>query len=105
MQVTQGDRAILDAAVWSVASNDGLEHRDTTAPDVPGPEALGSMEELVPDQPSVYAFWDNVDMRPVDFRPDWPPPEPLSPVWQAWCRFRPTATFDDPWVDGSAPWS
>src|SRR5438105_105305 len=27
------------------------------------------------------------------------PPAPLPPVWQEWCRFKPTATFADPWVD------
>jgi acyl-CoA thioesterase-2 len=100
VRVTQGERPVLDATVWSVADNAGLEHNEVKAPDVPRPEILRPMEELRPDSPSPFAFWDNVEMRPVDFRAEWPPPEPLPPVWQAWCRFRPTATFvDDPWVD------
>ena len=100
VQVTQRDKTILEAAVWSVTENEGLEHNEATAPDVPGPEALRPIEEIVPDRPSTFAFWDNVEMRPVRFLAQWPPSEPLPPVWQAWCRFRPTATFrDDPWVD------
>jgi len=100
VHVTQRDRPILEASVWSVAGNDGLQHDEAVAPDVPGPEALSRFEDLMADQPSTYAFWDNVEMRPVHFRSEWPPREPLPPVWQAWCRFRPTATFpSDPWVD------
>jgi acyl-CoA thioesterase-2 len=100
VRVTQGTKPILEASVWSVTENDGLEHDEASPPDVPGPEVLQPFEALRPDQPSAFAFWDNVEMRPVDFRADWPPPGPLPPVWRAWCRFRPTATFgDDPWVD------
>ncbi len=100
VQVTQRDKPILEAAVWSVAPNEGLEHDDAVAPAVPGPGELTPIELLSPDRPSAYAFWDNVEMRPVRFRTDWPPPEPLPPTWQAWCRFRPTATFPaDPWAD------
>ncbi len=100
VKVTQRDRPILEASVWSVAENDGLEHDEAVAPDVPGPGELTPIELLSPDRQSLYAFWDNVEMRPVHFRADWPPPEPLAPQWQAWCRFRPTATFpSDPWVD------
>jgi acyl-CoA thioesterase-2 len=100
VSVTQGARPILEATVWSVAENDGLEHDEAVAPDTPRPDELRPIDELVPDPPNSFAFWNNVEMRPVGFRENWPPSEPLPPVWQAWCRFRPTATFgDDPWVD------
>jgi acyl-CoA thioesterase-2 len=98
--VTQGDRPILEATVWSVQTNEGLEHNEATPPDVPGPDAIRPLEEVLRDRPQTFAFWDNVEMRPIRVQAQWPPPEPLPPRWQAWCRFRPTATFeDDPWVD------
>jgi acyl-CoA thioesterase II len=99
VSVTQGVTPVLEACVWSVTVNEGLEHNEAAPPDVPGPATLRSFEQLAPDAPSTFAFWDNVEMRPTRFRSDWPPPGPLAPQWQAWCRFRPTATFDDPWVD------
>jgi acyl-CoA thioesterase-2 len=40
VEVRQADRPILDAMVWSVADVEGLEHDETTMPDVPGPQEL-----------------------------------------------------------------
>jgi acyl-CoA thioesterase len=59
------------------------------------------MEELAPDTPRPFPFWDNVESRPVDFVPEWPPSTPLPPTYRSWSRFRPTATFDDPWLDAA----
>jgi acyl-CoA thioesterase-2 len=99
VRMTQGDTTVLDASIWSVGPTGGLEHDDAVAPDVPGPQALRPLEELAPERAARFAFWDNVEMRPTQFRPDWPPPGPLPPQWRAWCRFRPVPTFRDPWVD------
>ncbi len=100
VRVTQEGKPVLEATVWSAADNEGLEHDETDAPGVDGPEAFAPVEELAPDRPSVYRFWDNVEMRPVQFATTWPPPGPMAPAWQAWCRFRPRSVFDDdPWVD------
>jgi acyl-CoA thioesterase len=101
VSVTQGDRAILDASVWSVGEVDGLEHADLQPPDVPDPLELPTMAELAQEhdlQPP-FPFWNNVEARPLRWRPDWPPEGPLDPVWRQWMQFVPTATFDDPWVD------
>src|SRR5262249_23640841 len=38
VEVTQDERAILDAMLWSVGDAEGLEHDETVAPDVPGPD-------------------------------------------------------------------
>jgi acyl-CoA thioesterase II len=100
--VSQGDRAILEATVWSVVASDGLEHDVSSPPDVPPPGDLRSREELQPDAPPTFRFWDNVEMRPVGYHEVWPPADSLAPVWQTWCRFRPTPTFeDDIWVDAA----
>ena len=101
VEMTQHGRPVLDAMVWSVGDVAGLEHEDTVAPDVPAPTAP-TREELWPDAPrSDYAFWDNFEQRMLEWSETWPPPAPLPPTWQAWVRPRPTATFDDPWVDAA----
>jgi acyl-CoA thioesterase-2 len=99
--VSQQGRPILDAVVWSIGDVEGLEHDLTDAPMVPGPDLLRPEEELrtsTEGRPG-YPFWDNFDTRPLSFHEEWPPPEPMPPVWRRWCRFRPVSTFDDPWLD------
>src|SRR3954451_19217084 len=97
--LTQAGRPILEALVCSIGpSADGdhaLEHVEIQPPAVPGPEELKSFEELVPDQPRRFAFWDNVEGRPLELSSACPPKEPLPAIWQQWLRFRPAATFAD----------
>lgn len=100
--MTQGERPIMDATVAVAAANEGLEHEFGAFPDVPAPESLPTREELnaeLDDPRPSFPFWDNFDVRPIDYRRDWPPPGPEDPVVQQWQRFAPRATFDDPWVD------
>lgn len=102
VEITQEGRPILDALVWSVADNEGLEHDETVAPDVPGPDGLPTMEELVPpDAASPFPFWENLDAKPIDFEEAWPPEGPRPARWREWLRFRPIPSYDDPWVDGA----
>ncbi len=102
VEVSQRGRSILDAMVWSTGQGEGLEHDETRPPDVPGPESLPSMTELVPeDTPRPYRFWDNLDAKPIGFEPVWPPEGPRPASWQQWLRFKPTATYPDPWVDAA----
>ncbi len=98
----QGGRDLLHAMVWSVAPGEGLEHHLAPPPEVPGPDGLPSMEELLAgDERPTFAFWHNFTSRPIGEHGVWPPPGPLPPVWQGWQQFVPTATFDDPWVDAA----
>jgi acyl-CoA thioesterase-2 len=101
VSIRQGERAILEADVWSTGEVDGLQHHEARQPSVPDHGQLVSMEELLPDDAPMFAFWNNVETKPVDFEPDWPPDGPREPVWRSWARFRPTAAFDDPWVDAA----
>ena len=101
IEMTQRGRPVLDATVWSVGEVRGLEHDAAVAPGVPGPDGLASMEELLPGEPPFFPFWDNIETRPLAFERPWPPDGPRPPVWQSWARFRPTATFEDPWVDAA----
>lgn len=101
VEMTQGDRAILECTVWSIGDVPGLEHDLLPAPEVPGPHGLPTIRELLPDGEPIFPFWANFDQVPLSFREDWPPPEPLEPIWRNWLRFAPKATFDDPWVDAA----
>jgi acyl-CoA thioesterase-2 len=103
VEMTQDGRPILDAMVWSVGDVEGLEHDETVMPDVPGPESLKNIEELLPeDAPGPpFPFWNNLDAKPLQFEADWPPDGPRPAEWQEWLRFTPTAAYDDPWIDGT----
>ena len=103
VEITQDGRPILDAMVWSAADVDGLEHDETVAPDVPGPERLPDIRELLPDDAAgpPFPFWNNLEAKPLEFEVDWPPDGPRPARWQEWLRFTPTATFEDPWVDAA----
>ena len=103
VEVRQDGKVMLDATVWSVGDVDGLAHDVTAAqrPDVPSPHDLPDITELLSDeelqQGPPFAFWNNLDSKPVDWSRE-APPEP-TPVWREWLKFTPSATFDDPWVD------
>jgi acyl-CoA thioesterase II len=102
--IEQGGQPILEGLVWGV---DGggvtLEHEVPTMPDVPAPDELPSYDDRVAalgdDAPPQFRFWDNLEHRPMGWHDEWPPAEPQDPLSQWWMRFRPTATFDEAWVD------
>jgi acyl-CoA thioesterase II len=103
VEITQDERPVLDAMVWSTGEVEGLEHDVTVAPEVAGPDALTSMAELMAEageRPAV-PFMGNFDVRPLTFERPWPPDGPREPVHQQWMRYLPTSTFDDPWVDAA----
>jgi acyl-CoA thioesterase-2 len=101
VEMTQGGRPVLDAMVWSVGDIAGLEHEDTAAPDVPGPDELSTPADLWPEDRPGYAFWDNFDQKVITWSETWPPKEPLPPTWRTWVRCRPTPVFADPWIDAA----
>jgi acyl-CoA thioesterase II len=103
VEVTQEGRPILDAMVWSVKDGtDGLEHDETEPPDVPGPDGLPTIRELVGEEAEPpYPFWNNFDSKPLEFEADWPPSGPLAARWRSWMRFIPTSRFTDAWVDAA----
>jgi acyl-CoA thioesterase II len=105
VSMTQGGKPIIEAMVWAVADGiEPLDHQHAVMPDVPAAETIPTMEERMAeagvDGPP-FPFWVNIDNRALQWRKDWPPPEPLPPEARWWCRFRPTATFADRWIDAS----
>ncbi len=94
----QEGRPVLQAVVRTAAEGPGLEHDVAVMPDVPDPETLKSWEELKPDAPPGYPFWQNLEGK-ISHPERIDDPGPYQPVFREWQRFRPRATFDDVWVD------
>jgi acyl-CoA thioesterase len=107
VSMTQDGRPISHATVWTVAEDDGREgiaYDWTEPPEVPGPDAVPSFDDLRPDgEPATFPFWDNMESRPIDFLgPEaWMTERPLAPLLQNWYRLRPRATFEDPFVEAA----
>lgn len=107
VEMRQGDKPILEALVWGVDEGGAqLVHEVPTMPRVPPPSEMPSLDEHEAeleeeeDRSSFQInFWGNIESRPLDWSDSWPPDGPLEPVAQWWLRYRPTARFDDPWVD------
>jgi acyl-CoA thioesterase II len=77
----------------------GAAHVIARAPDVPDPDFLRPTEELLPPELlHILPLTRNFEVRPVTWERTWPPPKGRNPAYLAWCRFRPAATFGDPFV-------
>jgi acyl-CoA thioesterase-2 len=103
VQITQAGRLMLEATVWSTGDVEGLDHDETRPPEVPDPGDLKPISELLSPEDlktgPPFPFWNNFETRPVTFRKEWPPTEPLPALYRDWQCFVPASTFDDPWVD------
>lgn len=97
--MTQQGRLVLQALVKTAEHGPGYEHRQLVAPEVPAASALMTYEQLRPERlrPN-FAFWNNIERRPVDQSAT---EEPTEPVLREWARFQPTSRFDDPFVDAA----
>lgn len=104
VRLDQGDRPILTALVWTVDEVDGLVHDVAPLADVPGPSEVPSVDartaEGAGDRPS-FVFWENLESRPLTWIEKFEDREPSEPVVRGWYRYRPRATFDDPFVDAA----
>lgn len=99
VSMTQGERPVLEAIAWVVAEGEGLEHAAWTLPDVPGPASIPPMEERLPEDAPMFPFWRNLECRSCDWIEDWDGRPPGQFRERSWYRFRPVATFADPFVD------
>ncbi len=103
--ISQQGKLILEGMVRTAAEGPGLEHDVSLMPEVPGPENLRNIEQLLVDfdqqDESRHLFWNNVERRPVDpesIRGDW---EPGPPACLGWYSFRPRACFEEPFLDAA----
>jgi acyl-CoA thioesterase len=103
---TQDDRTVLAALVWLVADDlGGLSCDAAPAPDAPEPLVLASTDELLSEEhrQGGFPFWTNLEHRPTSWVPpeEWASSPGGTPELTSWLRFRPQATFADPFVDAA----
>ena len=105
VSMRQGDAPIAEAIVWCVADGlDGPHLEVARMPDVPPPDEAPLIEDLLGDaERHTFAFWENFEYRPLAWLdPDaWATRDGMPAEFQAWCRFLPTAVFDDPYVEAA----
>jgi acyl-CoA thioesterase II len=99
VDIAQNASLVLSAFVRSASLTSELEHDDAPAPDVPPPGLLRPVEQLVPAGFQLMPFTNNFEMRPITWEPAWPPRKARPARNLAWIRFRPTASFADPFAD------
>jgi len=99
VQMSQDGKPILHALIKTAADGPGHSHQHLVAPDVPAPHTLQSYEPpgLNPQRPA-FSFWNNIERRLVDAVA---PEVSAAPALRNWTRFRPTACFEDPFVDAA----
>ena len=98
----QKDEPFLDATVWTIDEGmHGIEYDAAPMPDVKGPDGLIPWQDRDEDNP-YWRFWSNIEERPLErWEGSWWDRPPGDPVREGWCRFRPAATFDDPFLDAA----
>jgi acyl-CoA thioesterase-2 len=105
VRMTQRGVPVLHALVRTAADAAGHELQQARAPDVPGPRELRSIEQLgAQDERAAFAFWENVERRPLDQRrPLERNPDTASrpALVREWARLRPEARFEDPFLEAS----
>lgn len=100
--LSQDDQAFLEAQVWTVDSGlRGIEHDHMPMPEVPGPDGLRAWMDVLPTH-RYGNFWSNIEEREIgQWFGDWRERQAGPPVRESWCRFRPKATFEDPYLDAA----
>ena len=100
--MTQRSRPIFESLIWIAAGGEGFEHDHVERLDAPGVDELRSVEEVVGDDSRTFNFWSNIESKVLEWQEGrWEDRVPGPPVYSGWFRFRPRATFDDPFVDAA----
>ena len=99
VEMAQQGKPVLHAMVKTAAEAPGYSHQHPTAPEAPLPETLKTYEQLHPGgRRPPFSFWENLERRPIDQSTT---DESGEPLVRAWTRFRPTACFEDPFLDAA----
>jgi len=94
VEVVQEGRPLFEGMLRTAAEGEGLEHEARARLEVPPPESLPA-----PDPSRTHTFWKNFDRRWVKPADRSEEPRAYEPHGISWQRFRPRATFADPFVD------
>lgn len=101
-KIIQDERILAAGMMRTAAEGPGLQHNMNATPQVPPPESLAALEELLPDYQPSFPFWNNFERRPPDPKKVGAVAEKRAPTALEWLRFRPRATFPDlPFVDAA----
>jgi acyl-CoA thioesterase len=104
VSLMQDGKTLMEAFVWTI--DDGLPgpgHDAVPMPDVARPESLREVDELIPaERARPFASWrKGVEERTLSYDFDnWRRPYG-EPRILSWFRFRPKASFRDPFVDAA----
>jgi acyl-CoA thioesterase len=102
VEMTQQGKPILHALVKTAADAPGYSHQHPEAPDVPSPEALQTYVRRPSREQPAFSFWNNVEQRLVDHgTPAQSAERTTAPVLRQWARYRPSACFEDPFLDAA----
>ncbi len=101
VEMVQEDMRVLEAMVWTATPSGGLDYSEARMPEVPPPAELRNSEEIHFPDKAPFPFWNNVEGRPVSWTGRWDERPVMHPLWRTWNRFRPVATFEDPFVDAA----
>ena len=100
--MSQEGRALLDATVWTTDEGmKGFEYDAAPMPELPGPDALVAWQDVEAPVEPYRRFWSNIEERMIGPAIRWEERVPGPPIREGWARFRPTATFEDPFLDAA----
>ncbi|MFI6599341.1 thioesterase family protein [Nonomuraea sp. NPDC050536] len=104
VSMSQEGRPICESLVWMVAADlTGVVHDHVRRPDLPGPEELLSIIDLVgAETEPPWPIFRNIEWKPFEWQhPGASDPAAAEARWSAWWRFLPQATFEDAFVDAA----
>ncbi len=99
VSLVQDDKPVAEALLRTALPGEGLEHTAYRAPEAPAPESLPAFDDLRRSDQPKFSFWNNIEARVIRPERFAEGRGPLPPDWLEWYRFRPTATFADPFLD------
>ncbi|HTW36319.1 MAG TPA: thioesterase family protein [Rhizomicrobium sp.] len=96
--VSQNEKRLLQAQVWTTNKQDGPSKTDRKFPDVKHHAELKTWAELFPDGKESFPFWRNFDSKPASLAGRGKA-DPRGSVNQDWYRFREFTKTDDVFLD------
>lgn len=99
VEMAQDGTPVLEAMVWTATPTGSVDFSEARMPEVPSHDELRTAEEIHEGEKAPFPFWDNLEGKPVTWQGRWDEHPVMHPLWRTWNRFRPAATFDDPFVD------
>jgi acyl-CoA thioesterase-2 len=95
--LVQNGKRFLQAQVWTTNKIDGPDSAELKMPDVPKPDGLKTVEELLPADAPRSKFWGNIDSKPTKWIP-WGESEPRGAMQEQWYRFPAFESGGDPFL-------